>query len=141
MNESIKNIVKTKLKVISVLGGDVMHGMKKTDVGFKEFGEAYFSYIKSNKIKAWKKHSKMNLNLMVPFGSVMFVFMDEKRFFRKEIIGDKAPFRLSVPPNIWFGFKGIGVRENIILNISDIIHDDNEVVRKDISEINFDWKT
>ena len=140
MTASVNNIFRTSLPVISVLGGNVMHGMKKTDIGFKGFGEAYFSYIQKNKIKAWKKHLKMNLNLIVPLGSVMFIFMDEKGSFRKEIIGDKNTLRLSVPPGLWFGFKGIGSEVNIILNISDIIHDDNEVIRKNISEINFDWK-
>ena len=140
MTASVNNIFRTSLPVIPVLGGNVMHGMKKTDIGFKGFGEAYFSYIQKNKIKAWKKHLKMNLNLIVPLGSVMFIFMDEKGSFRKEIIGDKKTLRLSVPPGLWFGFKGIGSEVNIILNISDIIHDDNEVIRKNISEINFDWK-
>ena len=135
----VNNISITSLPVISVLGGNVMHGMKKTDLGFKGFGEAYFSYIEKNKIKAWKKHLKMNLNLIVPFGTVMFVFMDDSGSFKTEIIGDKQKLRLSVPPGIWFGFKGIGSEVNIILNISDIIHDDHEVIRKNISEINFDW--
>ena len=136
----VNNIFITSLPVIPVLGGNVMHAIKKTDIGFKGFGEAYFSYIEKNKIKAWKKHLKMNLNLIVPFGTVMFVFMDESGSFRKEIIGDKKTLRLSVPPGLWFGFKGIGSEVNIILNISDIIHDDHEVIRKNISEINFDWK-
>ena len=139
MTASVKDVFTNFLPIIPVLGGNVMHGMKKTDIGFKGFGEAYFSYIKKNKIKAWKKHLKMNLNLIVPFGTVMFVFMDESGSFRKEIIGDKQTLRLSVPPGLWFGSKGIGREVNIILNISDIVHDDNEVIRKNISEINFDW--
>jgi len=141
MKNSINDIYVNSLSVIPVLGGNVMHGLKKSDKGFKDFGEAYFSYIEKNKIKAWKKHLKMTLNLIVPYGTVMFVFMDENRFFRKETLGDQHPFRLSVPPGVWFGFKGIEKEVSIILNISDIIHDDNEVVRKNISEINFDWKT
>ena len=114
MTASVKNVFTNFLPIIPVLGGNVMHGMKKTDIGFKGFGEAYFSYIEKNKIKAWKKHLKMNLNLIVPFGTVMFVFMDESGSFRKEIIGDKQTLRLSVPPGIWFGFKGIGSEVNII---------------------------
>ena len=136
---NIRDILVTPLRRVDTVGGDVLHGMKQSDPGYAGFGEAYFSYIKKNKIKAWKKHLKMNLNLIVPFGTVMFVFMDESGSFRKEIIGDKQTLRLSVPPGIWFGFKGIGSEVNIILNISDIIHDDHEVIRKNISEINFDW--
>ena len=59
----IEGIVITNLKRISVPDGDILHGMKKTDVGYKDFGEIYFSYILKDKIKAWKIHKKMTLNL------------------------------------------------------------------------------
>lgn len=52
----IEGIVITNLKRISVPDGDILHGMKKTDVGYKDFGEIYFSYILKDKIKAWKIH-------------------------------------------------------------------------------------
>ena len=141
MNVSIDDILTTSNKVMPVVGGNVMRGIRKTDAGFAGFGEAYFSYIEPKKIKAWKKHFKMTLNLIVPYGNVMFVFMDEKRQFRKEIIGDTKKIRLTVPPGLWFGFKGLGNKESIILNISNIIHDDNEVVRKDCDSIDYDWNT
>ena len=139
INGSLNDILTVSIKVMPVAGGNVMRGMRETDVGFVGFGEAYFSYIKPKKIKAWKKHSKMTLNLIVPHGNVMFVFMDDKSQFRKETIGDTKKIRLSVPPGLWFGFKGLGNKENIILNISDIVHDDNEVIRKDFDAIYYDW--
>ena len=47
--------------------------------------------------------------------------------------------RLSVPPGIWFGFKGMDKNLNLVMNISDLEHDPNEVQRKDISEIVYEW--
>ena len=41
----IEELVITNLKRISVPGGDILHGMKKTDNGYSDFGEIYFSYI------------------------------------------------------------------------------------------------
>ena len=41
----IEEIVVTHLKRIHVHNGDVLHGMKKTDDGYSDFGEIYFSYI------------------------------------------------------------------------------------------------
>ena len=68
-------------------GGDVLHGIRKTDFGFIKFGEAYFSILEPNAIKAWKKHLRMTLNLIVPVGKVRFVFIDDNNFIREEIIG------------------------------------------------------
>lgn len=139
MKVSIKNITKYPLKVIPVDGGNVMHGMKISDNGFIKFAEAYFSYIQKNRVKAWKKHSFMQLNLIVPKGEVLFVFLDTYGLFREEILGENNNYRLTVPPGFWFGFKGIHSEESIILNISNIIHDDNEVEKKQIDEIKFNW--
>ena len=72
----IENIIVTKLDQIEVDGGNVMHAMKSTDPGFINFGEAYFSKIGYNKIKAWKRHKKMTLNLVVPYGKIEFVFIE-----------------------------------------------------------------
>ena len=139
MKISVNKILVASLKVIPVDGGDVMHGLKETDNGYIKFGEAYFSYIKHNKVKAWKKHSLMQLNLIVPKGDVLFVFKDELGSFREEIVGDINKVRLTVPPGLWFGFKGINTKDSVILNISNIMHDDKEVERKNINEIDYDW--
>ena len=36
-----------------------------------------------------------------------------------------------MPPKIWFGFKGIGKSESIILNITNIEHNPKEDRKKD----------
>ena len=141
MTITVNKILVTSLKIIPVEGGDVMHGLKEIDDGYIKFGEAYFSYIKKNKVKAWKRHKLMQLNLIVPKGDVLFVFKDALENFRKEIIGESNPKRLTVPQGLWFGFKGINSKESVILNISNIMHDDREVEKKEINEINYDWKT
>lgn len=42
--------------------------------------------------------------------------------------------RLSIPPGIWYSFKGIGKKNNLILNLSNIEHDDNEVKKINLDE-------
>ena len=73
-NLDVNEIILTDLKKISTNGGNVLHYLKSTDEGFNKFGEVYFSWINKNSIKAWKKHTKMTLNLVVPLGKVKFVF-------------------------------------------------------------------
>tara|TARA_B100001057_G_C22657513_1_gene874573 strand:+ start:57 stop:482 length:426 start_codon:yes stop_codon:yes gene_type:complete len=139
MNSLISDIIISKENKITVPDGDIYHALKKSDIGFNTFGEAYFSFIKYNKIKAWKKHRLMTLNLLVPIGSVKFVFFDNNKF-KVHIIGQDHYFRLTVPPGIWFGFQGLSKGENLIINIADINHSDKEVEKKNIDQINYEWK-
>lgn len=140
MNQFDKIEVKS-LKEINVADGDVLHGLKKTDEGFKDFGEVYFSKINYEAIKAWKFHERMNLNLIVPIGNVKFVFFNEYDKSYKEIaIGEKNYKRIYVPPKIWFGFKGLDENVNLVMNIASIEHDPEEVKKKDIDEFEYNWQ-
>ena len=117
-----------------------MRVLRKRELKNWNFQEAYFSKVKFNKIKAWKFHLKMTLNLVVPHGKVKFVFYSQNtKHFRVIEIGEKKYFRLTVPPKIWFGFKGISKPESIILNITNVKHNKKEILRREKNEINFDW--
>jgi dTDP-4-dehydrorhamnose 3,5-epimerase len=137
---TVDQIIITPLKRIKVVGGDVLHCLKYNDPGFIDFGEAYFSLVDYKSIKAWKRHIKMTLNLVVPVGTVHFVFIDSSGKIREESIGDYNYARLTIPPNIWFGFKGINKPSSLIINIADIPHEPIEVERSSIDEFNFDWE-
>lgn len=137
---TLDDILITPLQRIAVQNGDVLHGMKNGDLGFNGFGEIYFSFINHNNIKAWKQHTKMTMNLIVPIGNVMFVFyLENQKKFRILEIGTNNYARITVPPGIWFGFKGIDNTNNLVVNIANINHDPNEVKRCLISNFNFNW--
>jgi dTDP-4-dehydrorhamnose 3,5-epimerase len=132
----LDSIIKTELKTVYVSGGDVMHALKSTESDFNGFGEAYFSTIEKGVFKGIKKHKKMIMNLIVPIGQVRFIFFSDDLTERKEIVLGKSDYyRLTVPPNIWFGFYGIG-EENLVLNISNILHDPLEVEKLDMINFN-----
>jgi len=131
----------TPLGRIQVAGGDVLHALRQTDVGFSGFGEAYFSWIQHGALKAWKRHTKMTMNLVVPIGSVRFVFFDNTASIsRQEVVGVDRYMRVTVPPGIWVGFQGVGEPESLILNLGSIIHAPEEVDRLAVTAINFNWK-
>ena len=131
-------IIIKPLKKVNLEEGDVLHALKSTDKEFNSFGEAYFSSIKTQKIKAWKRHLKMTMNLIVPVGNVQFNFYDDQKdILINTIIGEKNYSRITVPPMIWFGFKGLSSSTSYILNISDINHDPLEVERQPLSFLNF----
>ena len=130
----------SSLKKIPTKGGDIYHALKTSDSDFNGFGEAYFSNIEFNNIKAWKRHLNMTCNLIVPHGKVRFVFFDEEIINNEVVdIGVDNYCRITVKPKTWFGFKGLTSPSSLILNISDIPHNPKEIERKEINSIKFDW--
>lgn len=120
------------LKIIATENGDVLHALKATDLSFISFGEAYFSTVLHGKIKGWKKHTRMVLNLIVPVGEIGFVLFDDRKesstfgkFFECTLSRDQYR-RLTIPPGIWMAFNGKGVGESMLLNIASIPHDPSE---------------
>ena len=66
MDLNNSNLVEiSNLKRIKVEGGDVLHCLKNNEKSFKNFGEAYFSFIDKGYVKAWKRHLRMRMNLVV----------------------------------------------------------------------------
>ena len=142
----IKGVKKSPLKIISMNDGDVMHGMKNNDLGFSDFGEAYFSTISYNAIKGWKRHKEMVLNLIVPIGSVRFILYDDRKKqnkanqFQEVLLSSNNDYaRLTIPPMIWMGFQGLTEQTSIVLNIANIEHSPKEIERKHLDEIKFNW--
>ena len=83
----------------------------------------------------------MTMNLVVPIGTVRFVFCDLLRHsFREEEIGASNYSRITVPPNIWFGFQGMSKKLSLVLNVASLPHNPAEVERKMREEIDFNWQ-
>lgn len=137
---NLDDIIITPLNRITTVGGDVLHAMKQTDASYVGFGEAYFSWVSAGSVKAWKRHTRMTMNLVVPIGQVKFVFSlkghDEFRVFE---IGEDFYARISVPPGIWFGFQGLREPQSLLLNIASIPHDPDEVERLALNKFKYEW--
>jgi dTDP-4-dehydrorhamnose 3,5-epimerase len=144
--KEISGILVTSVKIVQHPLGDIFHGMKKSDIGYMGFGEIYLSSIKKNSIKAWKRHKKMTLNLIVIKGEIRFVFFDDRissatRGYCSEYYLSMSNYsRITVPPMIWMGFEGIA-NENMLINVADLEHSPEEIERLNLENdsIQFDW--
>jgi len=140
----IEGLIITKEDIIELEAGNVIHAIKDTSPGFYNFGEAYFSKINNERIKGWKRHSKMILNLLVPVGKVTFVVCKLKNGsiydFEKFELSSENNYRLTIPAGIWFAFKGMHSPYSLILNVASIPHDSDEVENCNLDQINFDWE-
>jgi dTDP-4-dehydrorhamnose 3,5-epimerase len=123
----------TPLRRIAHPLGDIQHGMKAADVGYAGFGEAYFTRVLPGAVKGWKRHSRMQLNLLVPCGAVRFYLRDDSGRRFAFLLGDEPGAvagtqyaRLTVPAGWWVAFEGVGAQLNQVLNLASIAHDPDE---------------
>ena len=132
-------VILTPLSKIDTPKGSILHVMKKKDVGFNGFGEAYFSSIEKGCIKGWKKHTNMTLNIVVPVGVIKFVIFNELESKLFSVTLSQANYqRLTIKPGLFMAFEGIG-ESNMLLNIANIEHDPDESINLDLDEILYDW--
>jgi len=141
----IEGIIFSPVKKIGHQYGDLFHIIRNFDEGFCGFGEAYISTIKYNKIKAWKRHLNMTANMVVPLGRVKMIVYDDRPgsstngLFNEFVLANDNYYRLTIPPNLVYGFTGLDKEINMIINVANVPHDPNEQVNYEIDYVNYNW--
>ncbi len=121
-------------KIFPVENGSVKRGLRSSDKSFEGFGELYFTEIKKNKVKGWKRHTKMTLNLLPVIGVIVLYIKRNLLDTPDEVKFGSDDYKLvCIEPNVWFAFKGIA-DFNIMANLASIEHDPNEVENAPYSE-------
>lgn len=140
---NIEGVLLNPAKVIDVEGGNVLTYLHSTDKGYVGFGEVYMSTVNPQTIKGWRRHNRVTLNFVVPVGSIRFVLFDDREasttkgaYFDIVLSRDNYQ-RLTVPPGIWFAFKGEGAGENMLLNTIDQENDPTESDRMPLDQIQY----
>lgn len=145
--EPIEGVVIKKLNKIPDERGCILHMLKKEDKEFNGFGEIYFSTIYPDVIKGWHIHKEMELNYSVVCGEIKMVLFDDREGSKTKgnlmeiFLGERNHLLVKVPPLVWNGFKGIGLKEAIVANCSTISHQLDEIDRLDpfSKNIPYDW--
>lgn len=127
--------------------GTVLHMLRCDDPDFERFGETYFSTVYPGVVKGWHIHKRMTLNYAVVSGMIKLVLYDDREDSptRGEIqeifMGQDNYVRVTIPPQIWNGFKGIGVEPAIVANCATVPYDPEEIDRLDplSNRIPYDW--
>ena len=144
----IQGVLITPLKQIPDERGKVMPMLRCDSPHFLKFGEIYFSVVFPGVIKGWHWHRTMGLNYAVPVGVIKLVLYDDRpdsatRGELQEIfVGESHYALVTIPPQVWNGFKGIGVTPAIVANCATEPHDPDEIVRLDpfSDQIPYDWE-
>ena len=142
----IHDVKITPLKIISDNRGKVMPMLRTDSSVFEKFGEIYFSTIYHQSIKGWHLHKESTLNYVCIKGKVKLVLFDNRKesstkgVYQELILSPEDYFLVTIPPNIWNGFKGLDEAESIIANCLTLPHDEKEIVRKDPFDKSFSYK-
>ena len=142
----IEDVIITRLKVIKDDRGKVMHMLRNDSPVFKNFGEIYFSTINFNSVKAWHLHKEATLNYVCVKGKVKLVLYDDRKNsstkgkIKEYDLSPEDYYLITIPPNIWNGFKGLDKGESIIANCLTLPNNEKEMVRKDPGDKNFNYK-
>jgi len=143
----IDGVIITPLRQIPDERGKVMHMLRADDPHFTQFGEIYFSMVYPQVIKGWHIHSVMTLNYAVIVGRIKLVLFDDRVGSRTRgriqelFLGESNYNLVTVPPNVWNGFKGEGLVPSIVANCATHPHDPLEISRVDPlnNDIPYDW--
>ena len=144
----IHDVKITPLKIISDERGKVMHMLRADSDIFDKFGEIYFSTIFCKSIKAWHLHKEATLNYVCMKGRVKLVLFDDRKTspskgkYQELILSPEDYFLVTIPNNIWNGFKGLDQDESIIANCLNLPHNENEMVRENYTnkKFNYNWE-
>ncbi|MHB8619596.1 MAG: dTDP-4-dehydrorhamnose 3,5-epimerase [Chloroflexota bacterium] len=143
----IEGVRITPLRQIVDERGKVMHMLRRDAPHFQQFGEIYFSVVNPGVIKGWHLHREMVINYAVPSGQIKLVLYDDRPTSgtRKELMelfcGPDNYALVTVPAEVWNGFKGLGSVPSIVANCASIPHEPGEITRLDpfSATIPYDW--
>lgn len=135
---AIEPSVFTALDRIQTEGGEVMKAMTAEEATYAGFGEAYFSRVDPGAVRAWKMHTEMTVNVVVPVGHVRFVVRHDEQFIIYDLGPDHQYGRLTIQPRTWFGFQG-GVEGGLVLNMSNVVHRPEEGDSREIDAFEYSW--
>lgn len=145
----IDGVVVKELAVKVDERGRLMELFRSDDPDLRGFGQVHLTTVYPGVVKAWRRHKKRTDVLTVVAGMVRLGLYDGRSGGKTDgelsqfFLGVHSPLRITIPPGVWFGFKGVGAEEALVIAYTDIAHDpknpDEEYWDPLINEIPFDW--
>ena len=139
-----------KLKIKPDDRGRLMEIFRSDDDFFKKFGQVYMTTVKPGIVKAWHWHKIQTDNFCCVRGKIRLGLYDARQdsdTFGKTMditLSLEEPKLVSIPPNVYHGFKGMADEESIVVNTPTEAYNhsnpDEERLDACKNDIPFDWK-
>jgi len=138
-----------KLNPIPDERGFLMEILRVDWESFAGFGQAYITTAYPGVVKAWHAHKDQTDNFCVVSGMAKVVLYDNRKDsptkgeIEEYFLGDRNFGLLTIPPLVLHGFKNIGKREVVVLNLPNRLYsyEEPDEIRMpfDSDEIPYDW--
>ncbi|MDD3905506.1 MAG: dTDP-4-dehydrorhamnose 3,5-epimerase family protein [Candidatus Omnitrophica bacterium] len=139
-----------KLKIIPDERGRLMEILRCDDEVFKKFGQVYMTTAFPGVVKAWHYHKKQDDNFTCIHGKMRLALYDARedsptyKEVNDFIISLDDPMRVTIPKNIYHGFKCISDCEALVINTvtESYNYKDPDEYRLDAykNDIPYDWR-
>jgi len=119
----IEGVKTKKLKVISDERGRLMEILRCDEEMFQEFGQVYMTTNYPGVVKAWHLHKKQTDKVCCLKGTIKIALYDARENSRTKgevnefDIGEENPQLISIPPEVYHGWKCISKEESIVINL------------------------
>lgn len=130
--------------------GRLMEILRVDDEIFMEFGQAYMTTAYPGVVKAWHAHKFQYDNITCLVGAVKLVLYDDREdsptlgLINEFYLTEHQPLLVQIPPLVWHGFKNIGTKEAVVVNIptKPYNHDNPDELRRPPhdGDIPYSWK-
>lgn len=147
LGQNLQGVVITPKRKIFDDRGGVFHMLRSDEPVFERFGEIYFSQVHAGVVKAWHHHQLMTLNYFLVSGAARFAMFDDRAGsatrgkYQEIYLHPEDPKLVTVPPEIWNGFKGLGVTPSLIANCATLPHSPTEITYRPYDDpyFGYDW--
>ena len=144
----IEGVLVTPLQKIPDERGTIMHMLRVDAPHFEKFGEIYFALSYPGIVKAWHKHTRQTQNYAVVSGMIKLVLYDSRsesdttNQVQTVYLGEDNYCLVRIPPQIYYGYKTIGVKPALLANCPTEPHDPTEAERLDMNDatIPYHWE-
>jgi len=145
----IEGVRTKKLKVVPDERGRLMEILRADEELFLKFGQVYVTTGYPGVVKAWHYHKVQWDNLAVISGMAKVALYDNREGsptygeVNELFCGEHNPLLIQIPPLVLHGFKAVGEKEAIVVNIPTETYDyegpDEYRVDPQKNEIPYDW--
>jgi dTDP-4-dehydrorhamnose 3,5-epimerase len=145
----IEDVATKSLKLVADERGWLMEILRSDWSLFKKFGQAYVTVAYPNIVKAWHLHRKQTDNITCVKSMIKLVLYDDRENSKTKgeinefIIGERNPLLVSIPPEVWHGFKAVE-ETAFIVNVPTELYNyrepDEHRLPPNTDKIPYDWK-
>ncbi len=130
--------------------GSLMEIMRSDDAIYPGFGQVYVTVNYPGVVRAWHLHREQTDLFTVVRGMAKIVIYDSREDsptygeLNEFFVGEQNPMLLRVPPQVYHGYKTIGVEPAVLLNFPDKVYNreqpDEFRIPYNSQQIPYDWE-